>query len=77
MSYAYLKFLMTSYAIVSSLQVILKPDPGNSQELYLGSLAALGMRQVAYMGNENVCAVSISGQRVLRDYVRVVMQQIP
>jgi glycyl-tRNA synthetase alpha subunit len=23
-------------------QVILKPDPGNSQELYLGSLAALG-----------------------------------
>lgn len=25
------------------LQVILKPDPGNSQELYLGSLAALGM----------------------------------
>lgn len=24
-------------------QVILKPDPGNSQELYLGSLAALGM----------------------------------
>ena len=25
------------------MQVILKPDPGNSQELYLGSLAALGM----------------------------------
>ena len=25
------------------IQVILKPDPGNSQELYLGSLAALGM----------------------------------
>jgi glycyl-tRNA synthetase alpha subunit len=24
-------------------QVILKPDPGNSQELYLGSLAALGV----------------------------------
>jgi hypothetical protein len=26
----------------SCVQVILKPDPGNSQELYLGSLAALG-----------------------------------
>jgi len=25
------------------LQVILKPDPGNSQELYLGSLEALGI----------------------------------
>ncbi len=24
-------------------QVILKPDPGNSQELYLGSLEALGI----------------------------------
>ena len=24
-------------------QVILKPDPGNAQELYLGSLAALGI----------------------------------
>lgn len=27
---------------VAGVQVILKPDPGNSQELYLGSLAALG-----------------------------------
>lgn len=27
------------------MQVILKPDPGNSQELYLGSLSALGMFQ--------------------------------
>jgi glycyl-tRNA synthetase len=26
----------------TQFQVILKPDPGNSQELYLGSLAALG-----------------------------------
>jgi len=25
------------------LQVILKPDPGNPQELYLGSLEALGI----------------------------------
>ncbi len=25
------------------LQVILKPDPGNAQELYLGSLEALGI----------------------------------
>ena len=25
------------------VQVILKPDPGNAQELYLGSLAALGI----------------------------------
>jgi glycyl-tRNA synthetase alpha subunit len=27
----------------SDLQVILKPDPGNPQELYLGSLRALGI----------------------------------
>lgn len=25
------------------IQVILKPDPGNAQELFLGSLAALGI----------------------------------
>lgn len=25
------------------MKVILKPDPGNSQELYLGSLEALGI----------------------------------
>ena len=30
-------------------QVILKPDPGNPQELYLGSLEALGI-DVDYMG---------------------------
>lgn len=28
---------------LSALQVILKPDPGNAQELYLGSLGALGI----------------------------------
>jgi glycyl-tRNA synthetase alpha subunit len=28
---------------VVGAQVILKPDPGNAQELYLGSLAALGI----------------------------------
>jgi hypothetical protein len=30
------------------LQVILKPDPGNSQELYLGSLQALGIDTSAH-----------------------------
>ncbi len=29
-------------------QVILKPDPGNPQELYLGSLAALGIDTTAH-----------------------------
>lgn len=29
-------------------QVILKPDPGNPQELYLGSLAALGINAHAH-----------------------------
>ncbi len=28
---------------LAQLQVILKPDPGNPQELYLGSLEALGI----------------------------------
>ena len=32
----------------TQLQVILKPDPGNSQELYLGSLAALGVDVAAH-----------------------------
>ncbi len=32
----------------TQLQVILKPDPGNSQELYLGSLAALGIDVAAH-----------------------------
>ncbi|WP_433360664.1 glycine--tRNA ligase [Actinoplanes sp. CA-142083] len=32
----------------TQLQVILKPDPGNPQELYLGSLAALGIDVAAH-----------------------------
>ncbi|GAA2589917.1 glycine--tRNA ligase [Winogradskya consettensis] len=32
----------------TQLQVILKPDPGNSQELYLGSLAAIGIDVAAH-----------------------------
>jgi glycyl-tRNA synthetase len=32
----------------TQLQVILKPDPGNSQELYLGSLAAIGVDVAAH-----------------------------
>ncbi len=32
----------------TQLQVILKPDPGNPQELYLGSLAALGVDVAAH-----------------------------
>ncbi|KAG0569002.1 hypothetical protein KC19_6G058400 [Ceratodon purpureus] len=32
----------------TQFQVILKPDPGNSQELYLGSLAALGINTKAH-----------------------------
>ncbi|GAA2628039.1 glycine--tRNA ligase [Paractinoplanes durhamensis] len=32
----------------TQMQVILKPDPGNSQELYLGSLAALGIDVAAH-----------------------------
>ncbi|MBW6439703.1 glycine--tRNA ligase [Actinoplanes hulinensis] len=32
----------------TQLQVILKPDPGNPQELYLGSLAALGIDVTAH-----------------------------
>ena len=34
------KILTQNYGLV---QVILKPDPGNPQELYLGSLEALGI----------------------------------
>lgn len=30
------------------MQVILKPDPGNPQELYLGSLEALGINTRAH-----------------------------
>ena len=33
----------TSCTQMLLVQVILKPDPGNSQELYLGSLEALGI----------------------------------
>ena len=32
----------------TQFQVILKPDPGNAQELYLGSLAALGVDAAAH-----------------------------
>jgi glycyl-tRNA synthetase alpha subunit len=32
----------------TQFQVILKPDPGNAQELYLGSLAALGIDTSAH-----------------------------
>jgi glycyl-tRNA synthetase len=32
----------------TQFQVILKPEPGNSQELYLGSLAALGIDVAAH-----------------------------
>ncbi|GAA1857483.1 glycine--tRNA ligase [Asanoa iriomotensis] len=32
----------------TQMQVILKPDPGNAQELYLGSLAALGIDVAAH-----------------------------
>lgn len=36
------------------MQVILKPDPGNSQELYLGSLAALGKPQFLVYPNNRL-----------------------
>ncbi|WP_242418441.1 glycine--tRNA ligase subunit alpha, partial [Frankia sp. CpI1-P] len=32
----------------TQFQVILKPDPGNAQELYLGSLAAIGVDTAAH-----------------------------
>jgi glycyl-tRNA synthetase alpha subunit len=37
------------------MQVIIKPDPGNPQELYLDSLAALGMSlNLSKTTNENI-----------------------
>jgi glycyl-tRNA synthetase alpha subunit len=36
-------FLIPRFVPGPQLQVILKPDPGNPQELYLGSLEALGV----------------------------------
>lgn len=35
--------LLQRMVLIYVLQVILKPDPGNPQELYLGSLKALGI----------------------------------
>lgn len=34
---------LSQVLVFSVCQVILKPDPGNAQELYLGSLAVLGI----------------------------------
>ena len=53
------------------LQVILKPDPGNPQELYLGSLEALGIDTRAHdvravqCGSLRPYSLTVSGQSVV------------
>jgi len=48
-------------------QVILKPDPGNPQELYLGSLQALGIDTRAHdVRAGRLCASGVQGTAVLQ-----------
>ncbi len=44
------------------MQVILKPDPGNPQELYLGSLEALGIDTRAHDVRPRQCEILRSAQ---------------